>query len=193
MASFGELEDYYRSLYAAFSKGEESYHFNNDRSHNATVMRFMFDNSSQIDMYCGELSVLRESFYEHIEEDAEQIKDAVCESLRAFLDKKDARFVIILENYSDDIFKDLICEELFLGKMEEGQISLLVLDDSFSFKKDINHFCYTNSGITRFEENKNRHNAICVFHNKMYFDNMKNNFSILLQIAKNKNNDLKSC
>lgn len=184
MATFTELQAYYRILHEAFIKEKESYHFNHDRSHNATVMQFMFDNSTEINMFCGQLSVLREDFYNHITEDSTSIKEAVINSLNKYLEHKDSKFSIIIEDYSDDIFKNLICKDLFTRKIKEGQIRLYQLNEDFSFKEDINHFCYTDTKITRFEEDKTQHSAICIFHNEKYYSLMKKNFNILLSIAK---------
>lgn len=184
MATFDELQAYYEILNEAFLKDKESYHFNHDRSHNATVMRFMFDKSSEINMYCGKLSVLRESFYEHIAEDSEIIKEAVIESFKSYLERRDSKFSIIFEDYSNDIFTNLICKDVFMRKVKEGQIKLYQLNKDFSFKEDINHFCYTNTRITRFEEDKTQHSAICIFHNEEYYSIMEKHFNILLNIAK---------
>lgn len=183
MAKFEELELYYDNLRNAFAEKNETYYYNTDRSHNATVMRFMFDNASNINMYCGELSVLRNGFYQKINEDAGKLKDSMITSLHSFLEKGKSKLVVVLENFSEDIFNDLICADLFKEKMKENKISLYKLSDDFSFKKDINHFCYTDTNIVRFEEDKMRHNAICIFHSDSYIETMKNNFSILLNIA----------
>lgn len=188
MATYKELEKYYDHLKESYeSKESDSYYFNNDRSHNAMVMKFMFDYSSIINMYCGELSVLRESFYGYINEDKDEIKKNVICSLKKFLDKEDAKLCIIVENFSKKIFEDLICKEVFINKLKEGKIHLFKLDRDFSFKKEINHFCYSDTNIVRFEVDKNQHNAICVFHNKKYLNSMENNFGTLYNIAQKVN------
>lgn len=190
MPTFKELTAYYHNLEEAFKRTEETYYFNNDRSHNATVMRFMFDNAKQVNMYCGELSVLREKFYDHIgkdsgEENAEKVKNAMINSLNSFLNSQDSKLTVVFENYSDKIFDDLICKNLFVSKLKENIISFYKLDETFSFKADINHFCYTDSGIARFEVDKMLHNAICTFHNHTYSAAFEKNFQILLKIAQN--------
>lgn len=190
MPTFKELTAYYHNLEEAFKRTEETYYFNNDRSHNATVMRFMFDNAKQVNMYCGELSVLREKFYDHIgkdsgEKNAEKVKNAMINSLNSFLNSQDSKLTVVFENYSDKIFDDLICKNLFVSKLKENIISFYKLDEAFSFKADINHFCYTDSGITRFEVDKMLHNAICTFHNHTYSEACEKNFQILLKVAQN--------
>ena len=190
MATFEELKAYYKDLEKAFKSTEETYYFNNDRSHNATVMRFMFDNAEQVNMYCDELSVLREKFYAHIAKDsgsenAKEVKDAMINSLKNFFSKQNSKLTVVFESYSDQIFDDLICKDLFVSKLKENAISFYKLDEAFSFKTDINHFCYTDSGIARFEVDKMLHNAICTFHNRAYSESLKKNFNILLGIAQN--------
>lgn len=185
MANFNELNAYYEELKKAFNSNRESYYFNNDRSHNATVLRFMFDNSSNIKMYCGELSVLREGFYRHFdsEEDAIMVKDALVESFTNFINRDNTSLEIILENYQDFKLEDLICKDIFESKMEEGKLVLYKLNDDFSFKSDINHFSISDTNILRFEEDKSQHNAICIFNNNEYRNKMENNFNILSDMA----------
>lgn len=190
MATFEELTQYYADLNEAFMSTEESYHFNNDRSHNATVMRFMFDHAEQVNMYCGELSVLRDKFYDHIAKDsdpkdAKAVKDAMTNSLNNFFNKPNSKLTVVFESYSDKILDDLICKELFINKLKENAISFYKLDETFSFKSDINHFCYTDSGIARFEVDKMLHNAICTFHDRTYSEALEKNFKTLLGIAQN--------
>ena len=195
MATFDDLKEYYNSLQRAFQEKKEAYYYNTDRSHNATVMYFMFDNATNIKMYCGELSVLRNNFYEHIlndgteEEDVNSLKKTMLQSLAVFLEKENSQLEIVLENYSEKIFSDLICEELFLENMRKKKIRLYKLDDELSFKKSINHFSYTDTNILRFEEDKTLHNAICVFYNDSYSKGMDENFRILLRMA----NEVKCC
>lgn len=195
MATFNDLTEYYNRLQQAFQEKAEAYYYNTDRSHNATVMRFMFDNATNIKMYCGELSVLRKNFYEHIvndgmgEKDVDSMKKAMSQSLLGFLNKENSRLEIVLENYSENIFMDLICEELFLENMRKKKIRLYKLDNELSFKKNINHFSYTDTNILRFEEDKTLHNAICVFHNDSYLKGMGENFEILLRMA----DEVKGC
>lgn len=62
MITYKEIQAYYNSLDEAFKSQQESNRFNNDRSHNATVFRFMLDHSQTIKMYCGEQSVFRRVF-----------------------------------------------------------------------------------------------------------------------------------
>lgn len=187
MATYHDLQKYYENLKESYSNSEESYYFNNDRSHNAMVMKFILDHSSNIYMYCGELSVFRDPFYNYIQEEKDIIKENVIRSFETFLNKEKSNLSIIVENFSNSIWDDLICKDLFTRKIKEGRIQLYKLDNNFSFKKDINHFCYSDSGIVRFEVDKNQHNAICVFHHKTYLDNMKKSFGILCNIAKDVN------
>lgn len=181
---FDKLEKYYTSLKESFNSNEPSYHFNEDRSHNATVMRFMFDNSSEIKMYCGELSILRDGFYDKIDNRyANEIKNLLSNSFRKFLNKESAKLSIILESYSINVLNDLICKDLFIDKLRDGKIVLYRLNDNFSFKSDINHFCFSDTRIVRFEEDKMKHSAICVFNNEEYSNMMKKNFEKLETIA----------
>ena len=114
---------------------------------------------------------------------AEKLKVALIDSFTHFLNCNGTSLSIVLENYRDFGFKDLICKEVFEKKMKEGKLLLYRLHDDFSFKSDINHFSFSDSNIVRFEEDKDQHSAICVFHNKRYLDSMKKNFGILSDMA----------
>lgn len=116
MITYKDIQAYYNALKDAFQSQQESNTFNSDRSHNATVFRFMLDNSKAIKMYCGELSVFRKSFYDHVKKNAEQgegvkIMDAMSESLRTFLAKDDTHLTIIVENYMPELLKDVVVDE----------------------------------------------------------------------------------
>lgn len=190
MATFEELEMYYQKLKSAFTySGNASSHYNSDRSHNAMVMCFMFDNSSSIDMYCGQLSVFRENFYGHIKEYygddqiSNYLKKRLVSSFNNFIQQSNSSFNVIFESDNEDYSKDLICKELFLEGIENEKIHVYKLDDNLSFKQDLYHFSYTNSQIVRLEEDKIKHSAICTINDVAIYDSAKNSFSKLLLLA----------
>lgn len=194
MTTCEDLELYYQKLNGAFGREESSSHYNSDRSHNASVMRFMLDKSSSINMYCGQLSVFRESFFKHIKEDnakecsendiSDNLKNTLIESLISFLNKEDVSLNIIFESYDDKYFEDLICRDEFLKGIEKNKIRLYKLDNSLSFKKYIYHFSYTDSQIVRLEQDKMKHSAICTIKDTDIYKSAKDNFEKLLTLAK---------
>lgn len=187
MTTFKEIQEYYETLKDAFNSQKESNKFNNDRSHNATVFRFMLDYSNVIKMYCGELSVFRQSFYKHVEEnakpgDGEKIMNAMNESLRSFLAKDDTRLTIIVENYTPELLKDVVVND-FTEAVKSGKVELRMLEDELSFKRVLNHFTVTDSKIIRAEQSKEQHNAVCTMNNNAYYQRIDELFDKLYLLS----------
>ena len=187
MTTFKEIQAYYNALKVAFQSKQESNTFNNDRSHNATVLRFMLDHSKAIKMYCGELSVFRQGFYDYVEKNAEQgdgveIMDAMGESLRTFLAKDDTHLTIIVENYTPELLKDVVVDE-FAEAVKRGQVELRQLGDDLSFKKVLNHFTVTDSKIVRAEQSKEEHSAVCTMHDDAYYQMIDRSFDKLYLLS----------
>ena len=92
-----DLNEYYDNLCDTFDRGEMDFVMNHDRAHNAVIECFMLNKSNVINMYCGEMSVFREGFYNHINQDSnydlkegetalgDEIKKKVIKSLREFI------------------------------------------------------------------------------------------------------------
>ena len=187
MTTFKEIQAYYNALKVAFQSKQESNTFNSDRSHNATIFRFMLDNSKAIKMYCGELSVFRQGFYDYVEKNAEQgdgvkIMDAMSESLRTFLAKDDTHLTIIVENYTPELLKDVVVDE-FAEAVKRGQVELRQLGDDLSFKKVLNHFTVTDSKIVRAEQSKEEHSAVCTMHDDVYYQMIDRSFDKLYLLS----------
>lgn len=187
MTTFKEIQAYYDALKVAFQSKQESNTFNNDRSHNATVLRFMLDHSKAIKMYCGELSVFRKGFYDHVEKNAEQgdgelIMNEMDKSLRNFLSKDDTHLTIIVENYTPELLKDVVVDE-FAEAVKRGQVELRQLGDDLSFKKVLNHFTVTDSKIVRAEQSKEEHSAVCTMHDDAYYQMIDSFFSKLYLLS----------
>lgn len=189
MATLEEINAYYNDLYKAFESKQVSSFYNKNRTHNATIMRLMFEKSSSIDMYCGSLSVLREFFYEKIAETdskevADMLKDGLRKAFMSFLSNRDARANIIFEYVEKDFRKDLIVKESFCDAELKGQLKVYYLDDRLTFKKELSHFCVSNSNIMRFEQGKLTHSAICTIHDVDSCDKLRKNFDALKSFAK---------
>lgn len=190
MTTYKEIEVYYKDLEEAYNSKQESNRFNKDRSHNATIFRFMLDKSENVYMYCGELSILRKNFGEYVKEDCGKddggkIMQAMYDSFTAFLSDKKKKLSIILENsVSFPAFKeDLVLKDVFVKALEEGQIELRALGDDLTFKEDLNHFTFTDSQIVRIEQDKVQHSAICTMNESQYFNSIKSTFNNLLRFA----------
>ena len=183
-----EIEDYYSELVKAVDGCEEKSIFNNDRIHNATILRLMFDKSDDVRMYCGEMSVFRKGFFDNIEKSyskkiADYVKDELIKSFEKFLNKKRSSLFIILEKSINKCWNDLICEAQFLKYMNEGKIKVSYLPDYFTYKEGFDHYSFTNTNILRLEEDKIQHNAVCICNGESYIDTLNSNFDLLKKIA----------
>lgn len=187
MASLEEIKEYYTILKDILNSGNPVMKYNKDRAHNSAVLNLMLENSTKIDMYCGQLSVLRKGFYKHIEKEdkelSDKLQDDIKESLKAFLEKESSSISIIFENFKEDYLKDLILPDEFKLGIRKGKISLYKLDDSLTLKKQMNHFSVSDSKIVRLEQDKEQHSAICTLNHQGIYDMAVKSFTTILSVA----------
>lgn len=188
MITYQEIQAYYDSLNDAFRSQQESNKFNNDRSHNATVLRFMLDHSQTIKMYCGELSVFRKDFFDHVVKNAElhegeKIMEAMNQSLRNFLSKTNTHLTIVVENYTSGILDDIV-EQDFVTAVKSGKVELRKLGDDLTFKKVLNHFTVTDSKIIRAEQSKEEHSAVCTMNSDVHYQIIDGFFNKLYHLSR---------
>lgn len=147
-----------------YDSGKVYIYSNTDRAHNAAIMLLMLNKASGISMYCGSLSFLRKSFYDHIAheksaEDAEFLKNGIQNAWSRFISSYDTSINIILEdkrNFSKDEL--IIPFEDFSKK----KVNVSYLPNNVDFKDKINHFSFTEDDrILRIEINKESHEAFC--------------------------------
>lgn len=164
-----EIDMYYDRLTSTLESQKWDIALNKDRAHNAMVMRLLLNSSDNISMYCGEMSVFRQAFYDHIsnnnkENDEERLgdylKEKMIDSMNHFLSKDKANLQIILEKKVDQNSDDLIFGEEFKQGIAEGKIAVYYLSDNMLFKGDISHFAVSDS-VIRMERDRKEHSAIC--------------------------------
>ncbi|MDE7431241.1 MAG: hypothetical protein K2N34_04925 [Lachnospiraceae bacterium] len=158
------LDKYYQELCEAYDRNEWYFTQNEDRAHNAIIMRVMMEKASNIRMYCGEMSVFRKGFYRHVDEKypgkGSELMNKVSEALLSFLDRDNANLAIVLERFDEDILNDLIVPRKKF-QMSLG-VKLFVLPEEIGNKNAIPHLAFTNDErIVRLELNKQTHQAVC--------------------------------
>lgn len=193
MVTYNEIEEYYKSLNEAYESGQKSNRFNKDRSHNAMIFRLMLDKSKEIYMFCGELSILRRGFQEHVKEDCgnvdgEQIMNVMYNSLDRFLSDSEKKIHVILEktvpsDFVNDFVSDFVKKELFEKALKKRQIELKALSDNLTSKEGLSHFTFTDAQIVRIEQDKIAHSAICTMNDESYFNKIKKIYCNLNQFA----------
>lgn len=163
------FDEYYQGLQEKMKSEGPDFELNENRAHNTTIMRFMLDNSNVINMYCGEMSVFRNSFYSHINQNAngdeplgDLLKKELVNSLTRFMERDNTQLNIYLEKYSEVYFRDLINEQIFDRGMASQKINIYRLDDKLMLKSGLLHVSYTDTNIVRMERDKSTHEAICV-------------------------------
>ncbi|MCH5308580.1 MAG: hypothetical protein J1E58_01875 [Prevotella sp.] len=190
-AALGEMVDrlitFDTELLDALYQENESYHFNHDRTHNAIAMRVIFETSSNIKMYCGEMSIFRNGFYSHISKDnnhdlSEAIKKVVIEAFHKFITKVETTIEIIFETYDESYLEDVIFGDSFKDALKSGKIKLYSIRDYFSYKENINHFC-CGSNFVRYEEDKKEHRAICAINDVGFMEETCKSFALLKNIV----------
>lgn len=182
-----DLEKYYKKLCDAYDLNEWYYTQNKDRAHNATVMRVMLEKSSDISMYCGEMSVFRKGFYRHINEiytgKGDELKEHVSSALKNFIEKDRASLRIIVENFKDEILNDLIIpREEFATSLA---VSIYQLPDEIGNKRNLPHIAFTtDERMVRLELNKITHQALCKIGTGYDGEKVSPIFNRLLKLAR---------
>lgn len=162
------FDEYYQKLQAKFDSKKVDFELNENRAHNTTIVRFMLDNSNNINMYCGEMSVFRNNFYNYINENANgrellgnYLKEKLVESLSSFVNRENSKLNIYLEKFNNDYFDDLIDLRIFCEGIAAGKINIYRLNDKLFLKSGLSHISYTDTNIVRMERDKYTHEAIC--------------------------------
>lgn len=184
---------YYQELKEAFESGSPSVRYNSDRAHNAVIMCFMFDHSNVVNMYCGQMSVLRKGFFDKINAQNElndpqlgdELKVHLKASLDKFLSREDTRLNILFESYSSDYKDDLVSYEKMKDANMAKKLTMRVLPEDLKIRKSLDHFTVSDTGIYRFEDDKEKHSALCSFNDQESSSKLKNNFHILYNLEGN--------
>lgn len=144
-----------------------SYSSNKDRLHNAAIVYKMLESAKEVNMFCGEMSVFRKSFYDKIEQDAtaevaSEARDKVATALKTFLSKDGHRLNIVFEKFSSTYLDDMIiAPEIWRQACHEERVTQRVLFKTLVTRSDINHFSVTDDKrLYRMELNKKAHQAI---------------------------------
>jgi hypothetical protein len=186
-------EEYYQELKTAFESGNPSVRYNSDRAHNAVIMCFMFDHSKVVNMYCGQMSVLRKGFFDkinaHNELNDSYLGDELMEhlktSLDGFLGREGAHLNILFESYFSDYQNDLILIEKMRKASNEKKLSMKVLPEDLKIRKSLDHFTISDTEIYRFEDDKEQHSALCSFNDTLSTSKLQQNFQVLFNLEGN--------
>ncbi len=180
-----ELTEYYERLCKAYDNNEQLFITNHARAHNALIMRVMLEKAKEVNMYCGEMSVFRKGFYDHIRREdsalGSEMENMMATVLTDFLTKPDKQLSVLFENYHDSYLDDLIVP---LETVKESNVKLKKLPDTIANKRYIPHISFTgNERMVRFELNKDTHQAVCKIGIDKEKESPKKAFENLMQLA----------
>lgn len=169
-----EATNYYITLVEAINGNETTYFKNTDRVHNCEIMRSMLNESNEINMFCGEMSVFRKGFYRHIDNDpAHQnnvdniplgtaLQNQLNGAIEHFLQNENNSLRIVLERYKASYTEDLIENTLISRGIRQNTIQIRTLNDNTLMKDNIDHFSFcTQPNISRIEQDKENRSALC--------------------------------
>ena len=170
--TYDELQEYYSTLKSKLQSKECNYILNHDRAHNAIIESFMLNESNNINMYCGEMSVFRNDFYNYInkehcssndDEDSlgNRLKKDVISALDSFIKRDDTCLNIYFETYNKNYCSDVIDKELFKEGSNANKIHFYSLSDELVLKKELFHIAYASPCMIRVETNSEIHEATC--------------------------------
>ncbi len=180
-----DLEIYYKQLEDLIASGRVHSITNRDRAHNSTILRFMLNESDTVNMFCGQMSIFRDKFYDRINEDNDDslgtyLKNEMVKSLTNFINKANSKLNIILEEFNTIYLSDLISSSVFKAGIRTGKISLRKSDPRLFISQSVPHFTFTSRDIARMEIEQEPHSGICTVN---LTNDMKNiisyNYSVL--------------
>lgn len=177
-----DLQIYYDKLMAFYKSGVLRSLPNNDRRHNATILCFLLDTSNEINMYCGEMSIFREKFYSYVGNGGDTLKEDVIGALNAFVQRQNVKLNIIVENYNDNLYADLISRDAFRSGIKSDKICIRKLNKNAAVTEGLSHSVYTETKCVRIEEDVEKHSAMFLANmSEILCDKFKSNYQYLTQ------------
>lgn len=169
---FEKYVSYYNKLIEEINKNIKSIEPNNDRGHNAMIFRAMLDTASTINMFCGEMSILHNDFYDKIDTQevckddkviriGNKIKTLVISSLKNFLAREDSKLTIYLQHPDKISIGEFIDSNVIFDGIKTGHLLVNELDQTKILINGISHVTTTNRRTVRMETNPVLHEGLC--------------------------------
>lgn len=168
MAERAVLSQYYKELKEKFDSHSTFAIENKDRCHNAVIVRFMLEEANAIYMYCEQMSVFRDCFYDNIrcsvhgedESLSDSLKEDVRKALKTYLEQG-RKLNIILRRFDKAYLTDLIAREDFKKAAQRGDVNVYRIVEDLVAADSLAHFTFTDNRIMRLEQDKELHSALC--------------------------------
>lgn len=166
--TYQDFEKYLQDLNQKFELNKKRSLTNEARAHNAAIICLVLDKSAQVNIFCGEMSIFRNNFYTHINNEpnredklGDRIKERVIAKLKDFINKENRKLNIIIESDNFKCCDDLIDDNVFFKGIREKKIVIKRLNHNVIMSQLVSHFVYSDTGISRIENNKKNHSGIC--------------------------------
>lgn len=184
------LKDYKKILEEKLNANRPDIEENDDRAHNAVVNSVILENCKDIKMFCGEMSVFRSGFYDHISREVNNecsntARSMMETAIRRFVSNKDARLTVYIENEEKFTTSDFIAGSEIKRGIRSGQIKIFKVDGDLVFKKFMSHMTVGDGNrMIRWESDKRYHDADCFFYAEEHIvDNINRLFGYLENAA----------
>ena len=185
------FDSYYTKLKEDLDNGEESNCLNEDRRHNAAILKLMLERGGTINMLCGSFSIIRHSFYQKIADkygecEAKGIKEQLANAFVSFFSNESNKLDLIVEkteNFLDDLIisKGHIYEALSTSRLELSSLS-----SNFLWRDQINHICLSKSlKMLRVETDKNHHCGIFSVNQDELIEEAESSISEIKKLTEN--------
>lgn len=137
------------------------------------IFRAMLDTASTIQMFCGEMSILHNDFYDKIDTQevagsfdkiadvGNRIKALVIGSLKAFLEKQKSKLTIYVQHPEKLSVTDFINTNVILNGIKTEKLSINEFDPTKILINRISHVTITDLRTVRMETNPESHEGLC--------------------------------
>ena len=187
----GDIHRYKEVLELKLSEQQADMEENDDCVHNVVVNSVMLENCQDIRMYCGQMALFHNKFYDRVEKEtgndrcAKEAKNIFTDSLKGFIARPNSHLSIFVENPDKINFNDLMESDTIKDAMKRNVIEIFKVDGNLIFKSTMQHMTVGDKNrMVRWETDKESHSAQCFFHvDKSFEDNADTLFHYLKKAA----------
>lgn len=166
-------EEYYNNLVELMQSNTKSSTNNYDCGHNAMVFVAMLYNTLKINMICGEMSILRNSMYNHLCQDlinegvdeskakeaAEWAKTSMIDAIKDFTSKVNSELNIFVIDYKAELIKEFIAQKEIIDACKRGKINIYPFPENYLCKDSMPHVSKGDDILVRVETDNVHHAA----------------------------------
>ncbi len=175
--SIEDIKRYKSVLERKLSEGRTDMEENDDCVHNVVVNCVMLENCNEIRMYCGQMALFHNKFYDRIKNEtgskdcADEAKKMFDKSLRNFIGRPNSHLSIFVENYDEIASDNMLDARLINDAIDRKILNIYKVDGNLIFKSSMQHMTVGDKNrMVRWETDKKYHKAQCFFHVNQSFE-----------------------